>query len=156
MENEPLPPETVIRYSTFNLLSYLILCGVIGAYSVHYLCTVRPLGVGAPFLFLIGVGSFIAIGRQLWLLTHNRPQLAISQRGIQLGSAPLDAWKTIQNEEVRKVRRGRGTDTVLYYRAEGEVRELNIRKLAISALQIRCLLQYYRAQSWKLRHSCAP
>ena len=152
MENEPLPPETVIRYSTFNLLSYLILCGVLVACSVHYLWTVRPLGVGAPFLFLIGVGSFVVIGRQLWLLTHNRPQLTISQRGMQLGAAPFDAWKTIQNEEVRKVRRGRGTDTVLYYQAEGEVRELNIRELAISASQLTHLLQYYRAQSQELLH----
>ena len=152
MENEPLPPETVIRYSTFNLLAYLILCVVLVACSVHYLWTVRPLGVGAPFLFLIGVGSFVVIGRQLWLLTHNRPQLTISQRGMQLGAAPFDAWKTIQNAEVRKVRRGRGTDTVLYYQAEGEVRELNIRELAISASQLTHLLQYYRAQSQELLH----
>ena len=152
MENEHLPPETVIRYSNFNLLWYLALCGVLAAGSVHHLWTVRPLGVGAPFLFLIGMGSFFVIGRQLWLLGHNRPQLTISERGIQRGSAPFDAWKTIQNEEVRKVRRGRGTDTMLYYRAGNEVRELNIRELAISTSHLTRLLQHYRAQSQGLRH----
>ncbi|WBA44254.1 hypothetical protein [Hymenobacter canadensis] len=152
MENESLPPESVIRYSTVNLLSYLVVCVAFVATAVHQLWNVRPLGFGAPFIFLIGLGSFVVIGRQLWLLGNNRPQLTISERGIQLGSAPVDVWKTIRDEEVRKVRLGRGTDTILYYRAGNEVRELNIRELAISASHLTRLLQQYRAQSQALRH----
>ena len=151
MENESPPSEMVIRYSTLNLLGYLALCGVMAAFALHHLWAVRPLGVGAPFLFLIGVGCFVVIGRQLWLLAHNRPQLTISERGMQLGAAPLDAWETIQNEAVRKVRRGRGTDTLLHYQVGNEVRELNIRELAISAAHLTRLLQHYRAQS-QVRH----
>lgn len=152
MENESPTSETVIHYSTLNLLWYLALCGVMVAVSIHHLWTVRPLGVGAPFLFLIGVGCIPVIGRQLWLLGHNRPQLTVSEQGIQLGSEPVDAWENIQNEEVRKVRRGRGTDTILHYQAANEVRELNIRELTTSASHLTHLLQYYRAQSQKLRH----
>ena len=152
MANEPLPTETVIRYSTLNLLGYLALFGAFVAGSLHHLWTVRPLGIEAPFFFLICLACPFLIVRQVRCLCHNRPQLAISERGIRLSAAPLDEWQRIQNEEVRQVRSGRGTDTLLYYLAGNEVRALNIRELAISSSQLTRLLQQYRAQSQELRH----
>lgn len=151
MEQALLPAETIIRYSKLNLLWYLALWVACEWAFLHHVMTVRPLGFLVPFWFLLCLAGVFFIPRQLWLLFHNRPQLTLSEGGIRLGPAPLDAWETIQDEEVRKVRRNRGTDTMLHYRAGSEIRELNIRELAVSSSQLTQLLQYYRAR-FKAKH----
>ena len=147
VEKEAPAVETVIRYSTLNLLGYLLFCAGLEAVAVHTLLTVRPLGVGAPFGFLIALGCPVIIGRQLWLLFHNRPQLTLSAQGIRVASGVLDAWEDIEDEAVQKVRRGRGTDTILFYRVGSEERRLNLRELAISPAQLTLLLVHYRDYS---------
>jgi hypothetical protein len=148
MNQETPALATVIRYSTFNLLGYLLVCVALDASAIHLLQTQRPLSGGALiFGVLLGIGSPFVIWRQLWLLFHNQPQLTISAQGIRLAAGPLDAWESIQEEEVRKVRRIRSTDTILYYQAGRDERRLNIRELAISASQLTQLLHHYRAQS---------
>ena len=115
MKQTPIPAETTICYSTLNLLWYLALWVTCEGAFLHHVVTVRPFGVAVPFLFLFCLAGLYFIPRQLWLLFNNRPQLTLSDGGIRLGAAPLDGGETIRNEEVRKVRRNRGTDTVLYY-----------------------------------------
>ena len=138
--------ETVISYSKSNIIRWLIFLVLIEAVAAHSLLTIRPITVGGPFVFLICIGCLFGVYRQIGLLRNNKPQLTLSAYGIRLRSAPLDSWAVIQREEVRKVRRGRGTDTVFYYNAGAEVRELNIRELDTNAAQLTALLRQYRTQ----------
>ncbi|WP_022826328.1 hypothetical protein [Hymenobacter norwichensis] len=152
MKKEAFALETVVRYSTLNLLGYLLICLLLEVVIIHHLWTVKPWGIGAPFMFLMGIGCVFVVCRQLWLLFHNRPQVTISDEGIRLASGALDTWENIQDEEVRKVRRGRGTDILLYYTVAGAVRQLNIRELAISYSQLAALLEQHRKRFDK-RHN---
>ena len=138
--------ETIIFYSKSNIIRWLIFLVLLEALGAYSLLTIRPITVGCPFVFLICIGCFFGIYRQIRLLMSNKPQLTLSAYGIRLRSAPLDSWAIIQGEEVRKVRRSRGTDIVFYYTAGSEVRELNIRELDTNAAQLTTLLRRYRTQ----------
>lgn len=148
MEQETPGFETVIRYSTLHLIGYLLVSVVIQAGALYPLLTQRPLGGGA-FLFgvVASIGCPLVICRYSWLLFRNPPQLTLSVGGIRLASGPLDSWQAIQDEEVQKVRDGRGTSsTFLRYSSDSQERRFNIGGLAISSAQLTLLLQHYRAQ----------
>jgi hypothetical protein len=133
-----------IYYSKPKSIGWLLVYLVLESATVYYFQSEQVGATGWYFLLLGGTLLFFHICRQLLRLANNQPQLTLSEQGIRCATAPLDSWESIQGEEVRAVRRGRGKDQVLSYQVGGKVRQLRLDALAIDTSQLRQLLLQYR------------
>jgi hypothetical protein len=138
------PSVTTIYYSKSKSIGWLLVYLVLESATAYYFHLEQVGATGWYFLLLGGTPLFFSICRQLVRLANNQPQLTLSDQGIRCARAPLDFWESIQGEEVRAVQRGRGKDQVLSYQVGGQVRQLRLDALAISAPHLRQLLLQYR------------
>jgi hypothetical protein len=133
-----------IYYSKPKSVGWLLAYLVLESATAYYFHLEQVGATGWYFLLLGGTLLFFSICRQLVRLANNQPQLTLSDQGIRCATAPLDVWESIQGEEVRAVQRGRGKERVLSYQVGGQMRQLRLDGLAISAAHLRQLLLQYR------------
>jgi hypothetical protein len=138
------PSVTTIYYSKPQSVGWLLVYLVLESATAYYFHLEQAGAIGWYFLLLGGTLLFVHSCRQLVRLANTQPQLTLSDQGIRCARAPLDVWESIQGEEVRAVQRGRGKDQVLFYQVRGQVCQLRLAGLAISAAHLRQLLRQYR------------
>jgi hypothetical protein len=138
-------PRTItIHYSKPKSIGWLLVYLVLESATVYYFQSEQVGATGWYFLLFAGTLLFFHICRQLLRLANSHPQLTLSDQGIRRATAPLDSWESIQGEEVRAVRRGRGKDQVLSYQVGSKVHQIRLDALSMSAAQLRQLLLQYR------------
>lgn len=133
-----------IYYSKPQSIGWLLVYLVLASGTGYYFQSESAGSTGWCFLLLCGILLFFAICRQLRRLANNEPQLTLSDQGLRRAAAPLDVWESIQGEEVRAVRRGRGKEQVLFYKSGSTSHKLPLTGLAISASYLSQLLLHYR------------
>lgn len=138
------PSTITLYYSKSKSIGWLLVYFVLESAIVYFFQSEQVGATGWYFLLLGGTLLFFHICRQVLRLANSHPQLTLSDQGIRRATAPLDSWESIQGEEVRAVRRGRGKDQVLSYQVGGKMHQIRLDALAISAAQLRQLLLQYR------------
>ena len=108
------------------------------------LAALKPLAGYAFGWVLVAVSAGCAGHYAVQLLRH-QPVFRLGVLGIQLGTEPLDAWRSIWDEEV-VVRNGKRRTVSLTYRTPTAIRQLAVSDCGITAAHLRELLVYYRQQ----------
>lgn len=101
---------------------------------------------GYAFGWVMAAGSAALAGHYFVQLVRHRPVFRLGVRGIQLGTDPLDPWRSIRDEEV-VVRNGKRRTVSLTYRTPATIRGLSVTDCGITEARLRELLAYYRQQA---------
>ncbi len=145
-----VPAETVIRFSkkaggAMAIAGMLVAAFAIFAYQKNYSVLGRVIfgGIAAYFIFT-GLKEYFT----------KKPQIIISDKGIQTVKTPFHPWSDIKNEDVRTIVTGstprhRNSNTYLVYDYPGGAEQMNLDDLAISDEQLQHLLHVYRTRSEK-------
>ncbi|MBO2007902.1 hypothetical protein [Hymenobacter negativus] len=102
---------------------------------------------GYAFGWVVVVVAAGCAGHYAMQLMRHQPVFRLGVLGIQLGTDPLDAWRSIWDEEVVVVRNGKWRTVSLAYRTPTAIRRLDVSDCGITAARLRKLLVYYRQQA---------
>jgi hypothetical protein len=101
---------------------------------------------GYAFGWALAVGFAALAGHYAVQLVRHQPVFRLGVLGVQLGTDPLDSWRSIWDEEV-VVRNGKRRSVWLTYRTPTGIRRLEVSDCGITVARLRELLVYYRQQA---------
>lgn len=139
-----IPEETQIYYSKFKHAGSLIFCIVPLSFAGIMLMNISkdPIlsAFGIVFFLLIGIGNGYSSYKAL---RNRRPQITISNRGIQGASSDFYPWKDIVDIKVLSPISLRGSDYVWISLAKGEAK-LKLDALSANKFELQQLILIYR------------
>jgi hypothetical protein len=142
-----VPPETVIRFSkkaggAMAIVGVLCAIFAIFAFQKNYTVLGRTVfgGIAVYFIYT-GLKEYFT----------KKPQIIISDKGIQTLKTPFHPWSEIKNEDVRTIVTGGAahgnSNTYLVYTYPGGSEKVDLDDLTISDEQLQHLLHVYRLRS---------